>query len=37
MKVNFELRKEKINTNGLLPAKFVVRNKRIGNIVGISV
>ncbi len=39
MKVNFQLRKEKINANGLIPVHFVVRYKRerIRKIVGISV
>ena len=39
MKVSFELRKEKINANGLIPVQFVVRaeGERIRKNVGVSV
>lgn len=39
MKVSFELRKEKINANGLIPIQFVVRaeGERIRKNVGVSV
>ncbi|MGE8555573.1 MAG: hypothetical protein ACN6OB_16760 [Chryseobacterium jejuense] len=39
MKVSFELRKEKMNTNGLIPIQFVVRaeGSRIRKNIGVSV
>jgi hypothetical protein len=39
MKVSFELRKEKVNSNGLIPVQFVLRAEgvRIRRNVGVSV
>ena len=39
MKVSFELRKEKINSNGLIPIQFIVRaeGERIRKNIGVSV